>query len=106
MATIIRGPSDAEQEQVRKQLDHYEQEHPGAVGELYRASPASIRIRVIDDGFAGMSKSSRHHAVWKYLESLDEDIQQQITVLLLLATAELRSSLMNVEFDHPVATMA
>ena len=102
MAAVIRGTEDQELSHLKQRLAAYELEHPGAKAELYRQNPASIRIRVTDNRFAGMPRSSRHREVWKYLQELSEDIQQQITVLLLLPEAELKSSLMNLEFEDPV----
>ncbi len=102
MARILRGSEDDDLRHVLERLERYERDHPGSEASTYRQNSASIRIRIIDDRAAGMSRSSRHKEGWKYLEDLGEDIQQQITVLLLLPRAELRSSFMNLEFDDPV----
>lgn len=102
MAEVVRGSDDADLRQVLERLERYERDHPGSMAALYRQNPSSIRIRIIDDRVAGMTRTSRHREAWQYLQDLSEDIQQQITVLLLLPTSELGSSLMNLEFDDPV----
>jgi hypothetical protein len=102
VAKIVKGPSDADLLQVQERLERYERDHPGSDAALYRQNNASIRVRIIDDRVAGMSRSSRHREAWQYVQDLPEDVQQQITVLLLLPTAELGGSLMNLEFDDPL----
>lgn len=102
MATITRGPIDAYVEKIKAVLDDYERKHPGAQTELYRQNSASIRIRVFDDHFAGVSKGDRHDRLLDFLAaSLDEDTLQEISLLLPLTTSE-RQSFMSVEFDDPI----
>jgi stress-induced morphogen len=103
MATIVREPQDPAVAALKRALDEYEQAHHGAIASLYRQNSASVRIRIIDDRFAAMPKSQRHDLVWDYLSSrLDDDTLQEISVLLLLSPKEQASSLMNMEFDHPL----
>ena len=103
MATITRGDSDEYVERVKAALNDYEAQHPGAVATLYRHSPASIRIRVVDRTFKGMSKGDRHDQLWDFLTArLDEDVQQEISILLPLAPEEQRNSFMNAEFEDPI----
>lgn len=103
MATIVREPQDPAVAALKRVLDEYELAHRGAVASLYRQNSASVRIRIIDDRFANMSKSQRHDLVWDYLSArLADDTLQEISVLLLLSPKELTSSLMNMEFDHPL----
>lgn len=103
MATITRGSHDASVEKVKAVLDEYERLHPGAVANLYRQNSASIRIRVIDERFAQWSKGQRHDYLWKFItDRLSEDDVEEISVLLPLSKAELRSSFMNSEFDDPI----
>jgi hypothetical protein len=102
MATIIRGKADADQLALKDRLEGYEKDHPGARAELYRQNPASIRLRVIDDRFAEVPRFSRDRRLQKYLKNLDEEVQEQITMLLLLPTSELQSSMANMEFEDPI----
>jgi stress-induced morphogen len=103
MATIARGPRDETVERVRSMLDEYERLNPGSVATLYRQNSASIRIKIIDGRFAGWSKGKRHDEVWKFIaDKLSDDEIQEISMLLLLAPDELRTSFMNAEFEDPV----
>jgi len=70
---------------------------------VYRYNPAAIRVRVIDGSFAGKTFGQREHSIADVLESLPEDVQRSITVLLLMTTKEAKdpSDLMNQEFDDP-----
>ncbi len=67
----------------------------------YRYNSASIRVRVIDERFRGKSPSEREALVAPLLEALPESIQDDITILLLLAPGELDRSLANLEFEEP-----
>lgn len=103
MANIVRGNTDAEVEVLKNALDAYEREHLGAEASLYRHNPASIRIRVIDRRFEGMTKSRRHADVWDFLASkVPEDTLADISLVLTVAPTELKNSLGNLEFDDPI----
>jgi hypothetical protein len=104
MATILRGPEDDDLRQLKACLEQYEHDHPGSEAFLYRQNGSSIRVKIVDDAAKGMNRSARHHEAWRYVQHLGENIQQQITVLLLLPRAELHSSLMNLEFDDPISS--
>ncbi len=102
MATIVRGNVDTEVQSLKDALDAYETEHPGAEAALYRQNSASIRLRVIDRRFEGMTKSRRHAHVWDFLAThVPEDTLSDVSLLLAVAPAELRSTLMNLEFEDP-----
>ena len=60
-----------------------------------------IRVRVIDDGFRGMSRLDRYDLVERHLAELSEADRQDITMLVLLAPEETEHSLANLEFDDP-----
>jgi stress-induced morphogen len=51
-------------DRIRAALDEYEQANPGAAATLYRQGPATVRIRIVDLAFAGLSKGDRHDRVW------------------------------------------
>ncbi len=85
---------------LKDALDAYEVEHPGAKAELYRQNSASIRLRVIDRRFEGMTKSRRHADVWDFLAArVSQDTLSDVSLVLAIAPAEQGSSLMNFEFD-------
>jgi stress-induced morphogen len=103
MSTITRGPRDDVVLKVHEILDEYERHHPGSQASVYRQNPASIRIRIVDERFSGQSKGQRHDTAWKFIaDRLDDDSIQEISMLILLAPSELRSSFINAEFEDPV----
>lgn len=77
--------------------------------DAYRYNSASIRVRVIDDRFAGKSVEERDAMVEPLLEQLPEATQAEIMNLLTLSPDELtRSSrhlLVNEEFEDPSPSM-
>ena len=98
----IRGTSDAYLQAVKEAIERYEKQHPGAEVVVYRQSSVSIRVRIVDPDFAGMNKGDRHNAVWHLLNDLPEDVQSQVSVLLLLAPEETNVSFANYDFEHPL----
>ena len=105
MADVVKGRADKAVAALKEALDAYEQQYDGATASLYRQGVASIRIRVIDRRFEGMSKSRRHDHVWKFLESrVDGETLAEVSLLLALAPAELGSNLANFEFENPIGT--
>jgi hypothetical protein len=106
MATVIRGNPDAEVQALKDALDAYEAEHPGAQAALYRHNPASIRLRVIDGRFEGMTKSRRHSDVWDFMAArVNEDTLADVSQLLTLAPSELKMSFANFEFEDPTPSV-
>jgi stress-induced morphogen len=72
---------------------------------VYRYNPASIRVRVIDKRFHGLSLVERERLAWPTIENLSPDSRQDLTVVLLLSPDEAGRSLMSLEFDQPVKSM-
>ena len=99
---IPRGTSDEVIDQIIDVLRRYEADHPQAQVDLYRQNLVSVRLRIIDPDFAGELKSQRHRLVWQYLESLPEEVQSDISTLLVLTPEELPRSFGNFEFEDPV----
>src|SRR5208282_4102894 len=103
MATITRGRHDAAVVKLKKVLDNYEQQYPGADATLYRQNSGSLRVRIVDERFAKLSKGDRHDQVWDFLaKDLKNEEMQEISILLLLAPSEQADSFMNWEFDDPI----
>jgi stress-induced morphogen len=103
MATIVRGNPDPEVQALKTALDGYEAAHPGADAALYRHNPGSIRLRVIDRRFEGMTKSRRHADVWDFLAThVPEDTLADVSLVLTVAPAELKNSFANFEFEDPI----
>lgn len=100
----MHDPTD-DQAEVRAILDILESHktsHPKAEITAYRQNSGSIRIRIIDPDFRPLDKALRHDQVWELLERLPEDIQSQITVLLLLSPDETKRSIANMDFENPI----
>jgi len=76
--------------------------------DAYRYNLASIRVRVIDPRFEGLSTEKRDAVVEPHLEVLPERTQADIISLFTFAPSELNASprtlkelMMNVEFEDP-----
>jgi stress-induced morphogen len=99
---IPRGKTDAVIDRIIEALRAYEVDHPNARIDLYRQNPVSVRVRIVDPDFAGRSKIDRSKEVWKYLNSLSDEIQSDLSALILLTTEETSKSIANLEFEDPI----
>jgi hypothetical protein len=99
---ISRGRSDETIKKIIAALKKYQEDHPRARIALYRQNSVSVRVRIIDPSFAGKGKPERHEFAWRYLAELSDDVQSDISMLLLLTPDEKRESFANIEFDDPV----
>jgi len=99
---IPRGKSDEVIERIIEALRVFEADHPGSQIDIYRQNSVSVRVRIIDPTFAGQSKVERSKNVWKYLDSLPDDTQSDLSTLTLLAPEETKMSFANLEFEHPI----
>lgn len=74
--------------------------------DAYRYNSASIRVRVIDPRFEGMSTEERDSLVEEVLQSLPQETLADIISIITLTEEEatnstLRPYLLNVEFEDP-----
>lgn len=99
--TVTRGKPDAIIDRLVETLRTYQADHPDARIDLYRLNSVSVRIRIIDAGFAEQTRVERSRAVWRYLDALDDEAQADISALILLAPDEPQNSMMNLEFEDP-----
>ena len=100
MATIVKGPEDGVTVALRDALQEYESAYPGSEASLYRQNNASVRLRIVDRRFEGMTKSRRHSHVWDFLaDRVSEEALSDISLLLAIAPAELGMSFANFEFE-------
>jgi hypothetical protein len=104
MPGAVRGNGDPFTDQVLAALHPYKTQHPGAEIQAYRRNSASIRVRVIDPDFSGISRAERHEIIWRYLEKLPEAIQSQVSLLVLLTPSETTTSIAKLEFENPAAS--
>lgn len=72
---------------------------------VYQYNSFSIRVRIIDEQFQGKDNVEREELVLPLLRVLPEEIQSDITILLLLTTEETERSMMNVEFNYPTPSI-
>ncbi len=93
---------DSDVQAVYAALDAYKASHPDAQIQSYRQNSVSIRIRIIDPHFLGKDRALRHDEIWNILERLPEDVQSQLTVLLLLTPEETKTSFANMDFENPI----
>jgi len=80
--------------------------------DAYRYNSASIRVRVIDPRFDGLSPEQRDALVEPHLAQLPERTQADIMSLYTFAPSELQDAqkslkarLMNAEFEDPSPSM-
>ena len=99
---VPRGDSDEVINRFIEALRAYEVEHPRAQIDLYRQNQVSVRVRIIDPDLAGQNKIDRSKEAWKYLNSLPDEIQSDLSSLILLAPEETTTSFANLEFEDPV----
>jgi stress-induced morphogen len=103
MAKIVRGSKDAMVKALKEAMERYEHQYPGSRGSLYRQNPADIRVRIIDERFAKMSRWKRHNQVWKFLADIvGDDIISEVSTLILLPPKELKRSFANMDFEEPL----
>jgi stress-induced morphogen len=80
--------------------------------DAYRYNSASIRVRVIDDRFEGISREKRDAMVEEHIEKLPPETQRDIVSLFAFSRSELaqtpktfREFMQNTEFESPSPTM-
>lgn len=78
----------------------------------YRYNSASIRVRVVDSRFEGMSRDKRDGLAEEYISKLPVDTQRDIVTLFCFAPSELidisktfREYTLNKEFEDPIPSM-
>jgi stress-induced morphogen len=89
---------DAIRDKLQKE---YCAKHKKAKLKVYRYNSVSVRVRIVDPDFKGMSRVDRDSALWDVLDALPEDVRSDVSLLLLLTPEETKNSIMNLEFDDP-----
>ena len=69
---------------------------------VLKLDSVSVRVRIIDPVFAGKTKVERSNKVWQYLNSLPDEVQSDLSTLILLTPEETKVSFANLEFDDPI----
>ncbi|HVS35868.1 MAG TPA: hypothetical protein VMS17_09820 [Gemmataceae bacterium] len=88
--------------QIVQVMRAYEEPHPQAQIEVYRHNSVSVRIRVINREFKGLSRAQREEDLWAVLSRLPEDAAAEVSLLLLLTPEEAKKSFASFEFDNPI----
>ncbi|MGH9676470.1 MAG: hypothetical protein ACRD36_05155, partial [Candidatus Acidiferrum sp.] len=60
-------------------LATYQDDHPRSKIEIYRQNSVSVRVRIIDPDFAGITKPRRHDSVWESLDKISEEVLSDIS---------------------------
>lgn len=96
----------AETRKVEDLLKHFDQ------ADSYRYNSATIRVRVIDPRFEGLSREKRDDMVEQHLDTLPAETQRDIVTLLTFAPSEIqrtpttfRELMLNAEFEDAGPSM-
>src|SRR5881275_2508962 len=77
----VAGISRKNDRSIRALLDAlgagYGTKHARAKIEAYRYNPGSIRVRITDPDFHGLTEVERENAVWPILENLPDDVRSE-----------------------------
>jgi len=101
---VTQGCTDETIAQLIEALTAYQAKHSKAQIDLYRQNSVSVRIRIIDPDLVGRSRAERNKYVWNYFNSLPEEMQSDVSSLILLTPEETKMSFANFEFEHPVSS--
>jgi stress-induced morphogen len=106
MIRLLHGTLDDALASIQSRLEQYQQAHPEAEITLYRRGGFSVRIRVIDPTFEGMTRPDRHREIWTVLRGLPEQISNQLGILIPVAPSEVSTSGTLREFGPPSTTLS
>lgn len=101
----LTDPRAAEQDKpladIASVIDKYLADHPMAQFDLYRQSQFNVRLRIIDQDFAGMFTGDRHRLIWNHLHQLAPETSGLVTFMALLTPEEIENSHINYEYENP-----
>lgn len=100
--SISRGKTDSTLKAIGKVLERYVEDHPKARIDLYRQNSVSVRVRIIDPDFSKVETFQRHDIVNRYFDQLPEEMESEISMLVLLTPKEVKRSASNIEFEDPI----
>src|SRR5437016_869967 len=93
------GGSDELMNQIIAVLEDYQEDHPKARIDTYRQNSVSVRIRILDPGFSKLGAAQRNDLAWQFLSRLPDEVQSEVSVLVLLTPVEAKKSFANFEFE-------
>ena len=96
---VVENKKTPETEKIERLFKEKGFEHV----EAYRHSSASIRLRVRDERFRGLSRVDRMEMIEPIIEELPAEIQQDLIFVLPFAVGEEKTefSQMNRDFEEP-----
>ncbi len=102
MGAKKRKRVDSYVRRLREELTKaYGAEHPCAQIDVKREYPMTVRVRILDPGFARKDQVDRDNDVWPVIQTLPFEWWDQISLVILLTPKEAKTSLMNrFEFDE------
>ena len=86
---------------IASAIDKYLADHPAAKFDLYRQSRFNVRLRIIDEDFAGIFTGDRHRLIWNHLHQLALETSGLVTFMALLTPDEIENSHINYEYENP-----
>lgn len=105
MAAASGMDNDPIVDEIRGMLSCYTHDHPGALADAYRYNSASVRIKIEDSRFAGLSKGDRHDTVWDdYISHLTSETISDISMLILVTPGE--RHVLDLEFSEPTRSFS
>lgn len=107
MPRVVEKVTDADTEQVRAKARAWLDAHGFADARLdiYRKIPGhSIRVRVVHPRFTDQLIDDRDRMTSGLLRDVPDEIDQDITLVLLLGPEELEGDFGNAEFDRPASS--
>jgi hypothetical protein len=107
MTTATTPPWETKRTEETRGVEGFLRQHFPAA-DSYRYNSATIRVRIVDPRFEGMSREERDAMVEPYLNHFPEATQRDIITLFTFAPSEitptaatLRERLLNTEFEDP-----
>jgi hypothetical protein len=112
MTNILTPPWESQRTDETRHVENVLKECGFPQADAYRYNSASIRVRVIDPRFEGLSHADRDAMVEPCLDTLPERTQADIITLFTFAPSELEQStgairelFLNTEFERETRSL-
>lgn len=96
-----KSATQAQEKAIRKALAPFLAKHPKAQLDMYRRNQYALRLRIIDSAFEGMDLVERDTVIREYLDSLPDDVMDDLTMIVLVTPKETATSIANFDYDNP-----
>jgi len=107
MKTQLKAAKKVQTKATRLIYERFRERFPKLPDEIekvvYQYLPRAVRVRIIDDSFAGKTYMERELLIEDIFDELPEEVSSSISLLLLLTPreAKLPGEGMELEFDNP-----